>query len=313
MECLFRAFGETHRRRRNRALLKRRLAIVLKGMAIFIVAALVAGVAYEQLGCWPDRSRLPQIGKSVDIGGRSLNIFCSRTNGPTVIFESGGDGPGLEWAPIQTEVAKFTQAWWYDRADIGWTDPGPYPRTCAAVVRDPHALLKQARVPTPYVLAGASFGGLNARVHGGLFPKEVAGIVLIDSAHEDEPQRAPKFYLAHTAPRLLWHPLALTRQQPISRFGFTRCKLALRGFQPAGARSLSRTALTRASPRMSSSLLPRCCNTGSDRGGEQEVTGCRPRSAASRAAAGCATCKWKLSRSAPLPIVFKFAVELAAA
>jgi len=44
-------------------------------------------------------------------------------------------------------------------------------------------------------------------VYGGLYPKEVAGMVLIDSAHEDEPLRAPKFYLGRTAPRFLWRPL----------------------------------------------------------------------------------------------------------
>jgi hypothetical protein len=32
-------------------------------------------------------------------------------------------------------------------------------------------------------------------------------MILIDSAHEDELKRAPKFYLGRTAPRLLWHPL----------------------------------------------------------------------------------------------------------
>jgi hypothetical protein len=34
-------------------------------------------------------------------------------------------------------------------------------------------------------------------------------MVLIDSAHEDELQRAPKFFLGRTAPRYLWHPLEL--------------------------------------------------------------------------------------------------------
>lgn len=32
-------------------------------------------------------------------------------------------------------------------------------------------------------------------------------MVLIDSAHEDESLRAPKFYLGRTAPRFLWRPL----------------------------------------------------------------------------------------------------------
>jgi len=187
--------------------MNRRLRTIVKVTVLLLSALLVSGIVYEQFGRRRDRRRLPQIGKSVDIGGRTLNIFCSGTGGPSVIFESGGDGPGLGWEPIQTEVARFTQACWYDRAGIGWSDAGPFPRTSEAIARDLHELLKRAGVPAPYVLTGASFGGLNSRVYAGLFPNEVVGIVLVDSAHEDEPQRAPKFYLGRTAPRFLWHPL----------------------------------------------------------------------------------------------------------
>jgi len=189
-------------------MLKKRSKITL----VVIAALLGLGAIYEQVGRHQDRARLPQIGKSVDIGGRSLNIFCSGTGGPTVVFESGGDGPGLVWQSIQSQVAAFTQACWYDRAGIGWSDPGPYPRTSAAIGRDLHELLKRAGVPPPYVLAGASFGGLNSRVYNGLYPQEVASMVLIDSAHEDEPIRAPKFYLARTLPRWLWHPASIAFQ-----------------------------------------------------------------------------------------------------
>jgi pimeloyl-ACP methyl ester carboxylesterase len=149
------------------------------------------------------------MGRSVDIGGRNLNIFCSGAGAPPVIFESGGPGPGLEWEPFQPEVAKFTQACWYDRAGEGWSDLGPFPRTSVAISNDLHELLKRAGVPAPYVFAGASFGGLNSRAYGGFYPNEVAGMVLIDSAHEDELRRAPKFFLGRSAPRFLWHPLQL--------------------------------------------------------------------------------------------------------
>jgi pimeloyl-ACP methyl ester carboxylesterase len=191
---------------------KRWQKIALESLAVLIALALVAGIIYEQIGRRRDRARFPQIGRSVDIGGRSLNIFCSGTGTPPVIFESGGPGPGLEWEAFQPEVARFTQACWYDRAAEGWSDPGPFPRTSVAISNDLHELLKRAGVPPPYVLAGASFGGLNARVYGGLYPNEVAGMVLIDSAHEDELRRAPKFFLGRTAPRFLWHPLQLTFQ-----------------------------------------------------------------------------------------------------
>jgi pimeloyl-ACP methyl ester carboxylesterase len=187
--------------------LNRRPRIIFRSLALVVAAMLLSGILYEQLGRRRDRRRLPQIGRSVDIGGRTLNIFCSGTGVPPVIFESGGDAPGLEWEPIQTEVARFTQACWYDRAGIGWSDPGPFPRTSQAIARDLHELLKRAGVPPPYVLTGASFGGFNSRVFAGLFPSEAAGIVLVDSAHEDETLRAPKFYLGRTAPRFFWRPL----------------------------------------------------------------------------------------------------------
>ena len=186
-----------------------RLKIALKSLLFFVAVVFVAGIVYEQMGRRRDRTRIPQIGRSVDIGGRSLNILCSGTGEPPVVFESGGAGPGLGWESFETEVAKFTEACWYDRAGEGWSDPGPFPRTSVAISNDLHELLKRAGVPPPYVFAGASIGGLNSRVYGGLYPHEVAGMVLIDSAHEDELLRAPRFYLGRTAPRFLWHPLQL--------------------------------------------------------------------------------------------------------
>jgi pimeloyl-ACP methyl ester carboxylesterase len=189
--------------------LNRRLKIALKSLLFFAAVPFVAGSVYEQMGRRRDRARFPQIGRSVDIGGRTLNIFCSGAGAPPVIFESGGPGPGLEWEAFQPEAAKFTKACWYDRAGEGWSDPGPYPRTSKAIAKDLHELLKRAGVPAPYVFAGASFGGLNSRVYGGLYPNEVAGMILIDSAHEDELRRAPKVFLGRTAPRFLWHPLQM--------------------------------------------------------------------------------------------------------
>ena len=143
--------------------MKRWLKIALNSSAGLIALALVAGIIYEQIGRARDRARFPQIGRSVDIGGRRLNFSCSGAGAPPVIFESGGPGPGLEWEQFQPEVAKFTKACWYDRAGEGWSDLGPFPRTSLAIANDLHELLKRAGVPAPYVFAGASFGGARRR------------------------------------------------------------------------------------------------------------------------------------------------------
>ena len=46
-------------------------------------------------------------------------------------------------------------------------------------------MLTAAETPAPYVLAGHSFGGLIVRLYACTYPDEVAGLVLVDSAHED--------------------------------------------------------------------------------------------------------------------------------
>ena len=49
---------------------------------------------------------------------------------------------------------------------------------------DLHALLQAAAIPTPYVLVGHSTGGLIIRLYASTYPKEVAGLVLVDAISE---------------------------------------------------------------------------------------------------------------------------------
>src|SRR5438128_4126491 len=104
--------------------IKHKIWFFSKCVALLIIALTLAGTAYERIGQHLDRKRLPQIGRSVDIGGRTLNIFCSGSGSPAVILDTGGDNPGLAWEQTRAEIAKFTQACWYDRAGIGWSDSG---------------------------------------------------------------------------------------------------------------------------------------------------------------------------------------------
>lgn len=189
-----------------------RIAFTLKLLGAAVVVAAIAGSIYEQIEQRKDRQRLPQVGRSVNIGGRSLNIFCSGQGSPAVIFDSGSGAPGYAWSDIQPEVARLTRACWFDRAGYGWSDPGPFPATSAASSADLHQLLRSAGVPPPYILVGHSLGGMNARVYNGMYPNDVAGMVLVDAAHEDEPRRAPPFMLGRTAPRVLWRPIWIAGQ-----------------------------------------------------------------------------------------------------
>jgi pimeloyl-ACP methyl ester carboxylesterase len=161
-----------------------------------MVVAVLSGITYEQIGQRRDRKRFPQVGRSVDIGGRSLNIYCSGEGGPAVILDTGGSAPGYGNLLAQRQIAQFTQACWFDRAGLGWSDPSPVEQTSAAVADDLHALLHAAGVPPPYVLVGSSFSGFNVRAFAGKYSSEVAGVVLVDAAHEDQYRYEPRVTLA---------------------------------------------------------------------------------------------------------------------
>lgn len=164
----------------------RRLArLVAKAVAIVLALAVVTATTYEQIGAWRDGQVLKQIGRSVDVGGRSLNIHCVGEGSPTVVFVSGRTAPGYVWTPTQRGVSAFTRACWYDRADLGWSDSGPDPAWGDRAARDLHQLVQNAGIARPLVLVGHSFGGYVIRLYHHAYPGDVKGMVLVDAALED--------------------------------------------------------------------------------------------------------------------------------
>lgn len=160
--------------------------------AATVVLVATAGVIAEQIGRGRDRRRYPQVGTSYDIGGRSLNLFCSGHGSPAVVFGTFAHQAGFEWAAVQPEVAKFTRACWYDRAGYGWSDPGPLYRTAADVVEDLHALLQAAHEQPPYVFVGNGDVTLQTRVFHKSYQDELWGTVFIGGNDVDEGPPPPQ-------------------------------------------------------------------------------------------------------------------------
>lgn len=69
----------------------------------------------------------------------------------------------------------------YDRAGLGRSDLRPPPHGADSAVDDLHALLGATGLTPPFVVVGASFGGLDAQLFARRYPDEVAGVVLVDA------------------------------------------------------------------------------------------------------------------------------------
>ena len=121
----------------------------------------------------------------IDVGGYKLYFWCIGQGSPTVILEAGhGSGAGY-LVKVQSGGDRSYRVCSYDRANIPPSDKAPKPRTYLDIARDLHTLLVNAQIDGPFILVGHSGGGLMARLFVDLYPDEVAGLVLVDSAHPD--------------------------------------------------------------------------------------------------------------------------------
>jgi pimeloyl-ACP methyl ester carboxylesterase len=70
-------------------------------------------------------------------------------------------------------------------------------------------LLGNAGINGPYVLVGQSFGGLYVRMYANMYPKVVAGMILVDASHPDMWTRMPREVAATLEPPA-WQVSAMT-------------------------------------------------------------------------------------------------------
>jgi pimeloyl-ACP methyl ester carboxylesterase len=121
----------------------------------------------------------------VDLGSRRLHLICQGSGSPAVILENGSSGFSIDWALVQPEVAKFTHVCAYDRAGYAWSEAGPARGAVEPTIDDLHLLLRKAGIRPPYVLVGASLGGIYTRAYQRRYPEEVVGMVLDDPTSDE--------------------------------------------------------------------------------------------------------------------------------
>ena len=106
----------------------RRLFTGLKRALLGVLALLIGlvglGAGYEAIMATGDATRYPPPGQLVDVGGYRMHISCMGTGTPTVVLNSGAGGFSAEWSLVQPELAKTTRVCAFDRAGLGWSEPG---------------------------------------------------------------------------------------------------------------------------------------------------------------------------------------------
>jgi pimeloyl-ACP methyl ester carboxylesterase len=143
----------------------------------------------ENRNSQPLRLKPTSFHRRIDVGGYKLYINCEghmRKGVPVVVMDAGMGNSSESWLGIQPKVAEFARVCIYDRAGLANSDPAIHTQTLTQIVLDLHNLLARAVVSRPLVLVGHSLGGINVRLYASMYPKAAAGMVLVDSAHEEQ-------------------------------------------------------------------------------------------------------------------------------
>jgi len=163
------------------------------GFCSFGSVAVVHGQAPELVPQTTQQSGSFSAGRLVPISqGHKMFVECAGDShgGPTVILATGrGIGPCQGWALVQSPVSAFAHVCSYDPLGAGQSDHVPGPHPVSEVVENMHDLFQAAGLPRPFILVGASAGGVLIRYYEEQYPSDVAGFVFVDSAHEEQAWR----------------------------------------------------------------------------------------------------------------------------
>lgn len=123
---------------------------------------------------------------TVQAGAHRIRVSVFGSGEPAVVIEPAYGGAASSWRPIAEAVARDTTVVTYDRVPYGDSSAARDSRRPLDVARDLHAVLSGLGIAGALVLVGHSIGGIYARAYAATRPDDVAGMVLVDSSHEDQ-------------------------------------------------------------------------------------------------------------------------------
>ena len=156
-----------------------------------LVIVLVVGRIYEVMAEARDDKRLPPPGQLFEVDGHRMHIHCQGQGSPTIVIEPDNGAQSLGWSEVSENLSRISRTCAYDRVGMGYSEPVSGANSAADIAQNLQKLLQAAEVTDDLVLVGSAAGGVYQREFYRQFPERVKGMVLVDSAHEQQTEKMP--------------------------------------------------------------------------------------------------------------------------
>jgi len=156
------------------------VARILKWLGVVVLAALLAGAIYQQVGTRIDARALPPPGRMVVVDGRRIHVLCTGAGERTLVLDSGAGGWSTMWYRLQPALAQHWRVCSLDRPGLGWSEAGGDAFDAGAAASDLSRIADAAGIARPFVYVGHSLGANFAQVYAARYPRDVEALILIE-------------------------------------------------------------------------------------------------------------------------------------
>lgn len=133
--------------------------------------------------------------QNIDRHNVELEQLDSPASHAVVVFENGARETLDTWDKVVTAIKGEVTVFAYNRPGYGQSDETNSARDGRTVVEQLRKTLRHRGLKPPYLLVGHSLGGLYMQLYARTYPKEVEGLVLVDSLYPGVVKRPEEFPL----------------------------------------------------------------------------------------------------------------------
>src|SRR3954454_6129324 len=134
----------------------------------------------------PEAQRALPPARTTPISDGSIEYISAGSGSPTIVLMNGSRAPLGTWALVLPHLAEVSTVFAYNRPGVGGSAKPRVPQAGSVLVNQLREVLTAVHLAPPYVLVGTATGGLYANLYARMFPRDVAGVVLLSSYHPDD-------------------------------------------------------------------------------------------------------------------------------
>lgn len=159
--------------------------------------AVLTAALVQQRFSQRERHSIEPPGTIINVEGQQLHLIIKQNRGtqerPPIVVEAGMGSYAADWLRVLPLLDDSLAVYAYDRPGYAWSTPAESAPTAVQIGETLKTLLDAEGITQPALFVGHSYGAMAVRSFAHRYPERVAGVVLVDAAHEAIVDRVPDF------------------------------------------------------------------------------------------------------------------------